>query len=216
MGWKLIQMSNKVATGSPANKAVLNQLAFAARDDSPVTWIGNGFMAQQSEYSTKTVERALPCLVEAGHVSILRIQGVINIHAVHPDGEWCVKPERAALEAHLRGWSKGRPPLIEIVIGWLLQLNPMLGGQAREFRPTPDKLAGVGKSNPRHRGKGPPAQCLKTPGAMSHEHKGSIKRKGSNARPIGDVLSDMPLPSGMTNAIGGGDHIADVCNEPDR
>lgn len=201
---KLLKRSDEAVAATIAHKAVLRNLAWRAYDSAPITWVGNQTVAQYCQCSPKTVERALRSLSEDGHISTLRLIGVININVIHPNKEWCTRPERAALELLLGRWKKGNPKAIGKIIDWTLGIDPTTGGRSAKLRLTPDTLSEVNIVAPRHRVQEPRTKCHKTPDTMSLESQRTHKRKRSGARQIGEILSDIPEPCSSAILTRGG------------
>jgi len=204
MGLKLLASLKDVKVRSGSRKSVLSQLALAARDESPVTWLANTSIAELSEFNPKTIERALPDLLESGHISTLRFSGLANIHAVHPNGRWCIKPEGATVGAHLRKWQKGSPRTVEIVVGWLLTLDPANGGTVTDARYFQNGSPDTRKTSPRHNVLIPPTESLETPDTMSPDSKGTKKRKSSGARLLVEIIRGSPWRPEVARALRGG------------
>jgi len=165
MGNLQTEAALRASCGSPTAKSVLLVLSFWANQTTGLQWHSVDSIAEATEFSNKSVRRALGALEERGHISRLNFSGRQTLMLVHPDGADPIDLSIETATTHLRSCRKlFDEPTIAQAVAWLASLGRLphaevarsIAGlaksaiRARKKSTTPDRVSGVTDADPGH------------------------------------------------------------------
>jgi len=180
--------------GSPTAKSVLLVLSFWANQNTGLQWHSVDSIADATEFSSKSVRRALGALEEGGHISRLNFSGKQTLMLIHPDGADPLDLSIETATTHLRSCRKlFDEPTIAQAVAWLASLGRLPQAEAaqsitglaksairsRKKSTTPDRVSRVTDTDPGHSVPAPWSESPRTLDTVTTEQERTQKEPKS-------------------------------------